>query len=328
VKCSSMHGNLIAFGIKKDVVVYRPSDLAKEREIMRMAFDADVWSVAISPCSTLVVAGLWSGLIEMRSLLDAEFKRVFQGHGFMVNRMLFSLYGSRGDTYLIIISGSSDGTVKIWDSAAGVCMATVDCGTWVYGLALLPGGREVLAETGGDMLIVIGMDGIKKREVQIDGAKVTALVRAGDAVVVGLADGRLQLREAVRPAHVIWSSQVHTRWIRDVCMSPSGAEIATACYDRTAAIVSFTTGEILMVLRGHAGFVSTVLFTPDGSKVITGSNDKTIKTWDLFPKSRKRLSSFIHPIDPGKLLYHGEDVVEDFYHRLKRIMFAGGVEKD
>jgi len=322
VRCSLMHGDLIAFGVDKDVVVYRTSDLAEGREIARMWFDDSVESVVISPCGTLVVAGLRSGLVEMRSLVDEGFKKVFQGHGNFVRRMLFSLCGS------FLISGSDDRTVNIWDYAAGVCMATVDCGSYVDGLTLLPGRQEVLAGTGDGMLVVIGMDGVKRREVQIEGGlAVSALACTGDAVVVGLGDGRLQLREATRLDHVVWSSQVHKDWILDMCVSPSGAEIATASIDNTADVVSFVTGEILRVLRGHKDWVRTALFTPDGSKVITGSNDKTIRTWDLFFKSRKRLSSFLHPIDPEKLLYHGEDVVTELYGRLKRNLFASGVEK-
>jgi len=323
VQCSSGHDDLIAFGIDKDVVVYRTFDFAEGREIARIEFDEYMYSAAISPCRTLVAAGFWNGLIEMQSLLDAGFKRAFQGHADLVQKVLFSLCGS------FLISGSDDCTVKIWDSAAGVCQATTDCGSCVLDLTLLPGGQEVLAGIYGGKLVVIGMDGVKRREVQIEGGEnVTALACAGDTIMVGLYYGRLQLREAARLDHVIWSSQVYFGWINDVCVSPSGAEIATASIDNTTTVVSFATGEILRVLRGHKDWVRTVLFTPDGSKVITCSNDETIRTWDLFLESRKCLSSFLHPIDPEKLLYHGEDVVTELYGRLKRNLFASGVEKE
>ena len=141
-------------------------------------------------------------------------------------------------------------------------------------------------------------------------------------VVVGLDDGRLQLREAARLDHVIWSSQVHNRWIWDVCVSPSGAEIATAGDDYTSAVVSFATGKILRVLRGHGYCLRTVLFTPDGSKVITGSDDKTVRVWPTRSAAEARLASLLHLIEPAKQLYEGEEVAQLLGEHLKRILFA------
>ena len=150
----------------------------------------------------------------------------------------------------------------------------------------------------------------------------TALACAGDTVVVGFYYGRLQLREAARLDHVVWSSQVHKLWINDVCVSPSGAEIATACGDNTSAVVSFATGEVFRALKGHIDWVRSVLFTPDGSKVITGSFDKTVRVWPIRPVAEARLASLLHNIDPAKQLYEGEEVAQLFGKRMKRIMFA------
>jgi len=36
----------------------------------------------------------------------------------------------------------------------------------------------------------------------------------------------------------------------------------------------------LMSLIGHSGYVTSVCMSPDGSKIVSGSGDKTVKVWD------------------------------------------------
>ena len=33
--------------------------------------------------------------------------------------------------------------------------------------------------------------------------------------------------------------------------------------------------------NAHSGYVISVAFSPDGTKIVSGSGDKTIKVWDL-----------------------------------------------
>jgi WD40 repeat protein len=40
-------------------------------------------------------------------------------------------------------------------------------------------------------------------------------------------------------------------------------------------------GEVLAVLRGHKGEVNQAVFSPDGQRVVTVSNDKTARLWDV-----------------------------------------------
>ena len=40
------------------------------------------------------------------------------------------------------------------------------------------------------------------------------------------------------------------------------------------------TGRLIRTLEGHAGEVNSVAFSADGSRVVSGSSDKTLKLWD------------------------------------------------
>ena len=40
------------------------------------------------------------------------------------------------------------------------------------------------------------------------------------------------------------------------------------------------TGKELFALKGHAGRVMSVAFSPDGQRLASGSRDQTVKIWD------------------------------------------------
>ena len=40
------------------------------------------------------------------------------------------------------------------------------------------------------------------------------------------------------------------------------------------------TGDLLNTLKGHTDAVSSICVSPDGYKIISGSDDHTIKIWD------------------------------------------------
>ena len=42
-----------------------------------------------------------------------------------------------------------------------------------------------------------------------------------------------------------------------------------------------TSGECLQTLEGHSDDVYSVSFSPDGTKVASGSIDSTVKLWDM-----------------------------------------------
>jgi WD40 repeat protein len=40
------------------------------------------------------------------------------------------------------------------------------------------------------------------------------------------------------------------------------------------------TGQPLLSLEGHTGWVYSVAFSPDGKRLVSGSADKMLKVWD------------------------------------------------
>jgi WD40 repeat protein len=42
-----------------------------------------------------------------------------------------------------------------------------------------------------------------------------------------------------------------------------------------------STGQCTSVLEGHTSVVTSVSVSPDGKQVVSGSDDKTLRVWDL-----------------------------------------------
>jgi WD40 repeat protein len=67
--------------------------------------------------------------------------------------------------------------------------------------------------------------------------------------------------------------------LESAAYSPDGRYIAT-CGGLGAFLWDVETGELIRWFSGHTGVVNSVAFSPDGSRVLTGSGDATAKLWD------------------------------------------------
>ena len=74
----------------------------------------------------------------------------------------------------------------------------------------------------------------------------------------------------------------HGSWIYGVAFSEDGKRVGSASADRTARVWDAGTGELLMQLPHKTG-IDTILFSPDGKRIITGNqgqSDPRLYVWD------------------------------------------------
>jgi WD40 repeat protein len=56
--------------------------------------------------------------------------------------------------------------------------------------------------------------------------------------------------------------------------------------DQTARLWDAASGKKLLTLEGHTDGVRSAAFSPDGTRVVTASDDDTAKIWRVFPTTQ------------------------------------------
>jgi len=140
----------------------------------------------------------------------------------------------------ILISGSTDKTIKLWRIENGELLRTMTGHTGpVHAVAVNPRGR-ILVSASAD--------------------KTVKLWRLGTGELL----------------HTLTQ---HTNWVNTLAISPDGNTLASGSEDKTIKLWNLEQGTLLRTLAGHTGAVQSLVFSPDNQTLISGSSDKTVKLW-------------------------------------------------
>jgi cytochrome c len=132
-----------------------------------------------------------------------------------------------------------------------------------------------------------------------------AALRDGRIVTAG-EDGRIAIWNAgePQPATVL---EGHTAPIAALAVSPDGATIASASWDRTIRLWPVT-GGTPRVLEGHQQNVNGVAFTADGRALVSGGYDATVRIWPLTAGTAPAIATMPTPVNSVAVARDGEIV--------------------
>jgi WD40 repeat protein len=203
-------------------------------------------------------------------------------HSAAVRSLTFDPTGHR------LLAGGADGRILTWDVATGreAAPARRFPGTdqpWVTGLAFRPDGRQLVA--GGQAQSILWDPARPTPEGTLredPPERVWAVAFLADGRLVTACFGGahiwdLEPRPVVR--RVLW----HKRG--GVCFAlavrPDGRILATAGDDKRALLWNLETGKRVGPELRHDSAVLAADFSPDGTRLLTGTADGTLHAWDL-----------------------------------------------
>ena len=179
----------------------------------------------------------------------------------------------------IIVSGSYDETVRVWDGESGDCLRVLKGHEiWVNSVAVSGDGKRIVSG-GGDKTIRI-WDGESGECLKVViGAEIldNSLFLSGDGRrIVALSNDK-----TIR----IWDAESGEclkvlEGLADLALSADGKRIVTAGNENTVRILNAESGECLKVLNGHEDDVFSVAVSADGRRIASSSKDNTVRIWD------------------------------------------------
>ncbi len=182
-----------------------------------------------------------------------------------------------------LLSGSADGTLKLWNTLSGRCLRTLEGhAEWVTSVALSADGRIAVSGSADHTLRLWQLESGKCLHV-LEGHRnwVLAVALSGDGRLAfsGGGDGTIKLWDTAAGL-CLRTLDGHDGPVLAVSASSDGRHILSGSRDRKLLLWDADKGQRLRTFSGHTDKVLAAVLSSDGRYVLSGSSDRTLRLWE------------------------------------------------
>lgn len=248
-------GTLIASGSNNGRITLW--DAATGEQVGELSQQGQINAMAFSPDDSRLVTASANGTLYVWDVASRERRAELIGHTDSIAAVAF--HPTNNDVF---VTGSWDNSLRLWDLsiAQGSSIARVGHSVGVSAVAFTPDGLQLLVAL--------------RREPSA--APPLLLYDVGQIRAQGS-------QGVVTPLVEFETANIHTAEILNVVVSPDGTLFATGAANADNSIVlwDLASRTPLTQFTEHTDSLLTLAFNPDGSRLISGSRDRTLRVWDL-----------------------------------------------
>ena len=222
----------------------------------------------------IIAAQSTSHCILLLDVITGIRKSFFSGHTKAVQSLAFSQDGT------LLVSGSFDQTVKLWDIQTGGLIKTLSCTDDIRCVAISPDCTTIVSGGGNGTVYIWNVQTDKSHSIKIHQRRVTAIrfsPISSQQFISSSWDRKIQQWDLndhqVRTPHC----EADKVWCVDY--APDGAYFVS-CTETVATIRDSKSGAVVVKLDGPTGGFNCCCFSPNGRFVACG-NGHTIYVWDI-----------------------------------------------
>lgn len=232
-----VYGDTVVTGDSDDTAIVWNKATGETIKVLTGHKDSVIGS-SFSPDKSLIATASMDGTVRIYSASNYSLLHVCEGPGSELEWFCWHPLGS------VVLAGSSDTTVWMWNAATGATMQTF------------------VGHTGS----------VTSGEFSSDGKQVITGNERGDLIVFNPKTGE-----------VIWKARaLHETAITAIATHPTQRIILTAGADGTVKVVNLDTGKVLQTLGSHSESVEGVGFSLSNSRLCASvSVDGLLKIFDL-----------------------------------------------
>ncbi|MBX3323194.1 MAG: protein kinase [Phycisphaeraceae bacterium] len=254
----------------------RAWSIAPSLEETPLAFGSSIYGLALSPDGrTAYIAGTMSSIVAVD--IDTFSVKESWKHDSRFIRHMIMMEGQN-----TALMASSEGNVLSFDTKSKAVVSTPSQSGLINEVAWSPTLRRAFA-AGVDGVTWHKFDGTALGPAQslIADGEVFSLATTSDGGVLamGYADGRVCIHNLITDTRRLLPVSIEGQ-VWSLMFTPDDANLIVTGEDATVLAYNLHTGHQRRFI-GHLGPVYACVLSPDGSRLVTGSFDNTVRVWAL-----------------------------------------------